>query len=132
MSFGTFGSGQSLRVSISSVAVSPALIVPRTSTHLPARRQFPGRLLRQAQDRLSVDRVQRGVETDRWHPCALTVGDSSVRFPLKLPRCFECILDGTRVASRKVRDDHHVLDVPGRHAEGFGELAQYPVSVVEI
>ena len=32
MSFGTFGSGQSLRVSISSVAVSPALIVPCTAT----------------------------------------------------------------------------------------------------
>src|SRR3981081_3579430 len=40
--------------------------------HLPARRQFPARFLSQAQNRPSVDRVQRGVKTNCWHPCALT------------------------------------------------------------
>src|SRR6202022_3138544 len=40
--------------------------------HLPARRKFPARFLRQAQNSPFVDRVQRGVKTNCWHPCALT------------------------------------------------------------
>jgi hypothetical protein len=51
---------------------------------------------------------------------------------LKLPRCFECILNGTSVASGEVSDNHHVLDVPGRNAKGSGKLPQYRVAVIEI
>jgi hypothetical protein len=37
----------------------------------------------------------------------------SVGTPLKLPRCFEGVLDGTSVTSSEVGDNHHVLDVAG-------------------
>jgi hypothetical protein len=56
----------------------------------------------------------------------------SVGASLKLPRCFEGILNGTSVASGEVSDNHHVLDVPGRDAEGSGKLPQYRVAVIEI
>jgi hypothetical protein len=49
-----------------------------------------------------------------------------------VPRCLECILDGTSVASGEIGDDHHVLDVPGRHAEGSGELPEDRGAVVEV
>src|SRR5665213_2925926 len=39
--------------------------------HLPARREFPARFLRQAQNCPFVDRVRGGVKTDFWHPYAL-------------------------------------------------------------
>src|SRR5439155_13814262 len=42
--------------------------------HLPTRRQFHARFLRQAQKSRFADRVQRGVKTNCWHPCALTHG----------------------------------------------------------
>jgi hypothetical protein len=58
---------------------------------------------------------------------ALSAGAS-----LKLPRCLECIFDGTSVASGEISDDHHVLDVPGRDAEGLGKLPQHGVAVVEV
>src|SRR5690348_12370699 len=47
----------------------------------------------------------------------------SVGTTLKLPCCFEGVLDGAGVAIGEVSDDHHVLGVAGWHAEGFGELA---------
>lgn len=56
----------------------------------------------------------------------------SVGVPLKLPCCLECVLDGTGVTSGEIRDDHHVLDKPGRDAEGLGKLSHYRVAVVEI
>jgi hypothetical protein len=56
----------------------------------------------------------------------------SVSASLELPCRFEGVLDGASVASCDVGDDHHVLDVPGRHAEGSGKLPQYRVAVVEI
>src|SRR6202035_3340775 len=62
----------------------------------------------------------------------------SPRFPrsvgaaLKLPRCFEGILDRARVAFSEVSYDHHVLDITGRDAEGSGELPQYRIAEVEI
>jgi hypothetical protein len=52
--------------------------------------------------------------------------------PLKLPRCFEGILDGTSVASGEVSDNHHVLGVAGRDAEGCRKLPQYRVAVIEV
>ena len=52
--------------------------------------------------------------------------------PLKLPRCLECILDGTSVAPGEIRDDHHVFDVPGRDAEGLRKIPQHRVAEVEI
>ena len=51
---------------------------------------------------------------------------------LKHPRRLEGILNGTSVASGEVSDNHHVLDVPGRDAEGSGKLPQYRVAVIEI
>jgi hypothetical protein len=56
----------------------------------------------------------------------------SVGTPLKLPRCFEGILNSTSVTSGEVSDNHHVLDVPRRDAEGSGKLPQYRVAVVEV
>jgi hypothetical protein len=56
----------------------------------------------------------------------------SVSTALQLPCCFEGVLDGTGVASCEVSDDHHVLAVPGRNAEGSGKLPQQPVAVFEI
>ena len=56
----------------------------------------------------------------------------SVGAPLKVPRRLERILDGTSVAPSEISDDHHVLDVPGRDAEGLGILPQQRVAVVEI
>ena len=35
-------------------------------------------------------------------------------------------------AAGEVSDNHHVLDVPGRDAEGSGKLPQYRVAVVEV
>lgn len=61
-----------------------------------------------------------------------TVEPRSVGAPLKLPRRFEGILDGTRIASREVSDNHHVLDVPSRNAEGFGKPPQHRVADVEV
>jgi hypothetical protein len=58
---------------------------------------------------------------------ALSAGAS-----LKLPRCLECIFDGTSVAPGEISDDHHVVNVPGRHAEGFGEVPQDRGAVVEV
>lgn len=52
---------------------------------------------------------------------ALSAGAS-----LKLPRRLDCILDGTSVALGEISHDHHVLAVPGRDAEGLGELPQQP------
>jgi len=43
---------------------------------------------------------------------------------LQLPGRFEGIFDRARVAGGEVSDDHHVLAIPGRHAEGLGELPQ--------
>ena len=51
---------------------------------------------------------------------------------LKPPCCLNRILDSTSVASCQIGDDHHVLDVPGRHAERSRKLPQYGVAVVEI
>src|SRR3981081_2593150 len=52
--------------------LEPMAIDRSLCCHLPARRQFPARFLRQAQNSPFVDRVQRGVKTNCWHPCALT------------------------------------------------------------
>jgi hypothetical protein len=52
--------------------------------------------------------------------------------PLKLPRCLECILDGTSVGSGEIRNDHHVFEVPGRDAERLWKLSQHMVAEVEI
>jgi hypothetical protein len=46
--------------------------------------------------------------------------------------CLECIFDGAGVASGEISDDHHVLEIPGRDAEGLGKLPQHRVAVVEI
>jgi len=51
---------------------------------------------------------------------------------LKLPCCFEGVLNGTVVASGEVSDNHHVLDVPGWDAKGSGKLPQYRVAVIEV
>jgi hypothetical protein len=56
----------------------------------------------------------------------------SVGAALKPPCCFEGILNGASVAPGEVSDNHHVLDVPGRDAEGSGKLPQYRVAVIEI
>jgi hypothetical protein len=56
----------------------------------------------------------------------------SASTPLKLPRCLECILDGTSVGSGEIRNDHHVFDVPGRDAERLWKLSQQMVAEVEI
>ena len=45
----------------------------------------------------------------------------SVGAALELPCCFEGILNGAGVAPREVGDNHHVLDIPGRDAEGARE-----------
>jgi hypothetical protein len=63
---------------------------------------------------------------------ALLCQTRSVGTPLKLPRCLEGILDRTRVASSEVSYNHHVPDIPGRDAEGSGELPQYRIAEVEI
>jgi hypothetical protein len=65
-------------------------------------------------------------------PCPGRVAALSASASLMLPRCLERILDGTSVASGEISDDHHVLDVPGRHTEGLGELPQDRGAVVEI
>jgi len=52
--------------------------------------------------------------------------------PLKEPRCFEGILDRAGVAIGEVGDNHHVIEVAGRHAEGSGKLPPYQVAVIEI
>jgi hypothetical protein len=59
-------------------------------------------------------------------------GLGSVGTPLQLPCCFKSILDGTGVASCEISHNHHVLDVPGRHAKGFGELPQYRIAILKI
>jgi len=59
--------------------------------------------------------------TPRWGSTAQSVGAS-----LKLPRCFEGILNGAIVASGEVSDNHHVLDVSGPDAANirrYGRLA---------
>src|SRR6266581_5586969 len=56
----------------------------------------------------------------------------SVGAPLKLPRCIKCILNGPSVTSGEVSDNHHVLGVSGRDAEGPWKLAQYRIAVVEV
>jgi hypothetical protein len=56
----------------------------------------------------------------------------SVGAPLELPCSFEGILNSAGVAPVEVGDNHHVLDVPGRDAEGAGKLAQYQVAVFEV
>jgi hypothetical protein len=56
----------------------------------------------------------------------------SVGAALKPPCCFEGILNGASVAPGEVSDNHHVLDVPGRDAEGSRKLPQYRVAVIEI
>jgi len=56
----------------------------------------------------------------------------SVGAALKLPCCFERILDGPRVSSGKVSDDDHVLEAAGRHIERLGELPQHRVAVAEM
>jgi hypothetical protein len=56
----------------------------------------------------------------------------SVGAPLKLPRCFEGVLDGANVTRSEVGDKHHVLDVPGRNAKGSGKLPHHSVAVAEI
>jgi hypothetical protein len=57
---------------------------------------------------------------------------ASVGAPLKLPCRFKGILNGTRVATGQVSDNHHVLDEARRDAEGCGKLPQQRVTVVEI
>jgi hypothetical protein len=56
----------------------------------------------------------------------------SARTSLKLPRCLECILDGTSVGPGEIRNDHHVLDIPGRDAERLWKLSPQMVAEVEI
>ena len=56
----------------------------------------------------------------------------SIGTPLKLPCCFESILDRTSVASCEVSDHHHVLAITDRHTEGFGKLPQDRGAVVEV
>src|SRR5512146_3452292 len=51
---------------------------------------------------------------------------------LQLPCGLERVLDGAGVARCQVGDDHLVLGVPGRHAEGVGKLTYQPVAVVEV
>jgi hypothetical protein len=70
----------------------------------------------------------------RFFGCTATPGSQplSAGTPLKLPRCLECILDGTSVGSGEIRNDHHVLDVPGRDAERLWKLSQQMVAEVEI
>jgi hypothetical protein len=48
-----------------------------------------------------------------------------------LPRRFEGILNGTSVTVSEISDNHHVLDVAGRDAEGPGKLPHYRVAVIE-
>ncbi|MGH7692898.1 MAG: hypothetical protein ACREOA_09330, partial [Candidatus Dormibacteria bacterium] len=56
----------------------------------------------------------------------------SVGAALKLPSSLQGVLDGTRIASLEVSDDHHVLPVVDGHAEGFGELPKEHVAVLEM
>ena len=63
----------------------------------------------------------------QWGSRAQSVGAS-----LKLPRCFEGILNGASVSSGEVSDHHHVFDVSRRDTEGSGKLPQYRVAVIEI
>jgi hypothetical protein len=91
--------------------------------------------IRTASDRFNTHRacllIRGAVRTERlWLGQGATTG--SVGTPLKLPRCFEGILDRIRVASSEVSYNHHVLDIPGRDAEGSGELPQYRIAEVEI
>jgi hypothetical protein len=70
----------------------------------------------------------------RFLGCTATPGSQplSARTPPKLPRCLECILDGTTVGSGEIRNDHHVLDVSGRDAERLWKLSPQMVAEVEI
>lgn len=56
----------------------------------------------------------------------------SVGAPLKLPRRFEGVGNGISAAAGEVSDNHHVLEVPVRHAEGAGKLPHHGVTVIEI
>ena len=58
--------------------------------------------------------------------------NGSVGVALELPCRFEGVLDGTSVGTREVRDNHHVLGVPGRDAEGLGKIPQNRGPVVEV
>jgi len=46
---------------------------------------------------------------------------------LKLPRCLDCILDGTSVASGEISDNHHVL-APGDAQAGRDVAQSAPAS----
>lgn len=52
--------------------------------------------------------------------------------PLKQPRCFDGILDRTRISPGEIGDDHHVLGKTARDTEGFRKLAQHQVASVEV
>src|SRR5579863_9876058 len=56
----------------------------------------------------------------------------SVSAALKPPRRLEGVFNGASVALGQVGDDHHVLGVPGRDAEGPGELPHQLVAVIEV
>src|ERR1700722_1159000 len=56
----------------------------------------------------------------------------SIGTALKVPGCFEGILDGASVAGAEVRDNHHVLGVPIRDAERSGKLPKQHIAVVEV
>jgi hypothetical protein len=60
------------------------------------------------------------------------MGPGSAGTPLQLPCCFKSILDGASVASREISDNHHVLEVPGGHAEGCRKLPQYRVAILKV
>src|SRR5215469_15703904 len=51
---------------------------------------------------------------------------------LRPPCCLGGVLDGASVAMCQVGDDHYVLEVPGWHVEGGGELAHDRVAVAGI
>jgi hypothetical protein len=51
---------------------------------------------------------------------------------LKLPGCFERVLDGSGVTAGEIGDDHHVLNESGGDVEGLRELPYHRVAVVEI
>jgi hypothetical protein len=49
-----------------------------------------------------------------------------------MPRRVECVLDRSGIAACKIGDDHHVFDVPGGDAEGFGRASEESVAVCEV
>ena len=51
---------------------------------------------------------------------------------LKLPRCFDGIRNGSRVAAGEVSDDHHVLYIEGRDGERSRELRHNGIAVIEV